>query len=571
MFTGELLKQAEQYTSEGLHPRLVTEGYEAAKDMVLEYLDACRVPQPNIFKDRETIANVARTSLRSKLSEEVANNMTEAIVEAMLCISFEDTPIDLHMVEIMEMQHKSGSESCFVNGIVMDHGTRHPDMPKLMKNVHILTCNVSMEYEKTEISSAFYYSSAEEREKLVESERKFTDEKVKQVIAFKRSVCKPGETFAIINQKGIDPLSLDMLAKEGIFALRRAKRRNMERLTLAFGGVAVNSFDDLSPDVLGWAGEVHEEGLGDDKFTFVQHAKNPKSCTILIRGPNKHTIEQIKDATRDGLRAVKAALEDKALIPGAGAFEVAAYRMLMRRKGAVSGKAKLGVEAFARAMLIIPKTLAENSGFDMQDMVIKVEEEQDRVDESDNGNGHLVGLNLDSGEPFYPGAEGVWDNYAVKRQCLQLATVLATQLLLVDEVMKAGMSRSTVVSRQTHVCLLQEKLWVQSHRRRTKAQEKSKLSHVSHILSIIKSVFRYRLFQSSIRPVNSLTWNGLEGKVPGFRLGAVSPRACGTGATDHGTDDATPRPFIDASFWNCFQLPCTTTMTLQPSSSCHVL
>lgn len=433
MFTGELLKQAERYTSEGLHPRLITEGYEIAKDMIVEFLEGFKVPQPNIYHDRETIANVVRTSLRTKLSTELADTMSEAIVDAMLAISKEGEPIDLHMIEVMHMQHRAGTDSCFINGLVLDHGARHPDMPRYMENCHILTCNVSMEYEKTEISSGFYFSNAEEREKLVASERKFTDEKVRQVIEFKRKVCKPGENFAVINQKGIDPVSLDMLAKEGIFAVRRAKRRNMERLTLACGGVPVNSVDDLEPEVLGWAGKIREETLGEEKYTFVEDVREGKSCTLLIRGPNKHTIEQIKDAVRDGLRAVKGALEDKALIPGAGAFEIAAARMLMRRKNAVSGKAKLGVQAFADALLVIPKTLAENSGLDVQDALIKVEEEQERSEMP-------VGLNLSTGEPFLPASEGIWDSYTVKRQSLSMATILATQLLLVDEVMKAGKS-----------------------------------------------------------------------------------------------------------------------------------
>lgn len=249
LFTGELLKQAERYTSEGLHPRLITEGYEIAKEMVLEFLESFKVPQPNIFHDRELLTNVARIALRTKLSIESADNMSEAVVNSMMSISEEGVPADLHMIEVMTMQHKSGSDSTFVNGLVLDHGTRHPDMPHSLKNVHILTCNVSMEYEKTEISAGFFYSSADERERLVESERKFTDEKVRSIIDFKRRVCKEGESFAIINQKGIDPVALDMLAKEGIMALRRAKRRNMERLTLACGGSPVNSVEDLEADV----------------------------------------------------------------------------------------------------------------------------------------------------------------------------------------------------------------------------------------------------------------------------------------------------------------------------------
>lgn len=401
--------------------------------MVLEFLDSFKVNFPEIASNREVLTSVVQTSLRTKLSVESADRMSSAVVDAITSIYEEKVPLDLHMVEIMEMQHKSGSDSKFIDGIVLDHGARHPDMPRFLENVFILTCNVSLEYEKTEISSGFYYSNAEERERLVESERKFTEEKVKQIIEFKRRVCANGENFAIINQKGIDPLALDMLAKEGIFALRRAKRRNMERLTLACGGSPVNSLEDLEVDVLGWAGKVTEETLGEDKYTFVENVKEGKSCTILIRGPNKHTIEQIKDATRDGLRAAKNAIDDRALVPGGGSFEVAAYRMLMRRKTAVSGRAKLGIEAFANSLLVIPKTLAENSGFDVQESIIQLEEEQER-------SGETVGLNLNTGEVFLPAVEGVWDSYIVKKQSLNLSTVLATQLLLVDEVMKAGKS-----------------------------------------------------------------------------------------------------------------------------------
>lgn len=124
-------------------------------------------------------------------------------------------------------------------------------MPKRLEKCYILTCNVSLEYEKTEVNSSFFYSTAEQREKLQGSERKFTDERCQKIIDLKRSVCDGGKkNFVVINQKGIDPICLDMFAKEGIIALRRAKRRNMERLVLACGGNAVNSVDDLTVEDL---------------------------------------------------------------------------------------------------------------------------------------------------------------------------------------------------------------------------------------------------------------------------------------------------------------------------------
>jgi len=432
LLCGELLKQADRRVGEGLHPRVITDGFDLARDATIDFLNEFKVDAENALEDRDLLTAVASTSLRTKLDSELAGQMTNAVVDAVQCIAELDKPVDLHMVEIMEMPNKMATDSRFVNGIVLDHGSRHPDMPKLLENCFIMTCNVTFEYEKTEVQSGFYYSTAEEREKLVESERKWLDERCRQVVNFKRSVCTNGEGFVIIDQKGIDPLSLDIFAKEGIIALRRAKRRNMERLTLACGGHPIHSVEDLDKSMLGWAGKVSEVTLGDDKFTFVEECKHPKSCTILIQGPNKHTIDQIKDALRDGLRAVKNSIEDRFVVPGAGAFEVAAAANLkinVMRK--VKGRAKIGVEAFADALLVIPKTLAENSGLDVQDVIIKLNDEHEETEMP-------IGLDINTGEPILPADEGIWDNVRVKRQCLYLSTVLANQLLLVDEVMRAG-------------------------------------------------------------------------------------------------------------------------------------
>lgn len=330
------------------------------------------------------------------------------------------------------MVHQSAADTRLIKGLVLDHGSRHPDMPTELTNCFIMTCNVSLEYEKSEVNSGFFYNSAEQREKMVEAERKFTDDKVKQIIALKRHVCaKDTAGFVLINQKGIDPLSLDMLAKEGILALRRAKRRNMERLTLACGGLAINSTDDMEPAMLGYAGRVYEQTLGEDHFTFVEDVRHPQSCSILIKGPNEHTIAQIKDAIRDGIRAVNNTIEDQGVVPGAGAFELAAHQALYAFKETVKGRAKLGIQAFADALLVIPKVLAENSGLDVQDALLACQEEL-------QASGKAVGLDLYSGEPMLPLQEGVLDNYRVKRQFVHLAAALATQLLLVDEVMRAG-------------------------------------------------------------------------------------------------------------------------------------
>ncbi|PVD31205.1 hypothetical protein C0Q70_06617 [Pomacea canaliculata] len=326
LIIGELLKQADLYIAEGLHPRLITEGFELARDKALEVLEEVKVKREI---DRDILIQVARTSLRTKVHQDLADLLTEHVVDAVLAVLRPKEPVDLHMVELMEMQHKTEMDTALVRGLVLDHGARHPDMKKRVENAYILTCNVSLEYEKTEVNSGFFYKSAEEREKLVAAERAFIDERVRKIIALKKQVCDgTDKNFVVINQKGIDPFSLDMFAKEGIVALRRAKRRNMERLTLACGGMAVNSVDDLTPDTLGEAGLVYESVL-----------------------------------------------------------------------------------AFAEALLIIVKVLAQNSGLDPQEAIVKLQQEY-------MGPQPAVGLDIKTGEVLIPVDVGILDNYRVKRQLL---------------------------------------------------------------------------------------------------------------------------------------------------------
>lgn len=462
LLVGELLRQAERFIQEGVHSRVISEGFDVAKAGVLQFLEQFK---RRIDVDRATLISVANTALATKLHAQLASQLSADVVDAVLAVKPRTTttvqapapaadgsseavsewavqdPIDLHMVEIMKMQHKADTDTQLVRGLVLDHGARHADMPKRVRNAFVLTLNVSLEYEKTEVNSGFFYSSADQREKLVESERRFVDAKLRKIVELKNAVCDaPAGTpeaerhsFVVINQKGIDPMSLDVLAKHNILALRRAKRRNMERLQLCCGGVAQNSVDDLSPEVLGYAGLVYEHTLGEEKYTFVEETRDPRSVTLLVKGPNAHTINQITDAVRDGLRSVKNAVEDDALVPGAGAFEVAAQAHLLDTvRRSAKGRAKLGVEAFANALMVIPKTLASNAGLDIQDAIVMLQEEC--------ADGHTVGLDTQTGEPMDPVTAGVWDNYRVKRHMIHSAAVIASNLLSVDEILRAGRS-----------------------------------------------------------------------------------------------------------------------------------
>jgi len=439
---GEMMRQCEMNIMEGLHPRLLTEGFNIAKDEALKFLASgkCVIPVPTSGPElKDILTQVARTALATKIGAAEKEMLAKACTEAVLAVRAgqknPDDEVDLHMVEIMHMKSKTSTDTRFVDGLVLDHGARDDNMPKHLENCYILTCNVSLEYERSELGAGFYYSSPEQKAKMAEAERKVTDDRTRAIIALKKEVCtkENGKQFVIVNQKGIDAVALEMLAKEGILALRRAKKRNMERLVLACGGEAVNAVEDLTPKALGEAGLVYIHTLGDDSFTFIEQVKHGNSCTLFLRGSNDHTIAQLKDATRDGLRAVKNVLDDKAVVPGAGCFEVMLHQHLTKFADSVEGKKKLGVRAYADALLVIPKTLAENSGHDVQAALIAVQEAALKAKP-----GEFVGLSLETGKAIDPTKAGIYDNVCVKRSLVDTAGVIASQLLLVDEIMKAG-------------------------------------------------------------------------------------------------------------------------------------
>lgn len=148
LIIGELLKQADLYISEGLHPRIIAEGFEIAKRKALEVLEQVKIKKE---MKREILLDVARTSLQTKVHPQLADVLTEAVVDSVLAIRRPNYPIDLFMVEIMEMKYKSETDTKLIKGLVLDHGARHPDMKKRVDDAFILTCNVSLEYEKTEL------------------------------------------------------------------------------------------------------------------------------------------------------------------------------------------------------------------------------------------------------------------------------------------------------------------------------------------------------------------------------------------------------------------------------------
>ena len=414
---GEILKNIEKYLEKGIHPQILCDGIDLARMEIENWLPTQLI---STELNRETLLKCAKTVIETKLKKTLSEKIANIAVDAILTIYSEKKILDLERIEILQINNKTESDSKWIRGLVLDHGARHPDMPKIVYNAFILLCNINLEHERSEIDSSLKFESIESREKISINEREIIDRRVNKIIQLKRSVCIGNNRgFVLINQKGIDTISLDLLAKEGILGIRRAKRKNLERISLLCNCTPVNSVNNLKAEILGFSGIIYEQIIGEEKYTFFENVSNPFSGTILIKGRSSFIRKQIENSILNSLKVLKLGVQDNGFLKGAGGLELIMQKHLLNFSKNIPGKKKYGIRAFANAISSIPLTLFENSGFKIDNLskCIEVYEKYN----SDIENRDIKKIKC-------------LDSFSVKKQIFVSVSFIITQILLIDDI-----------------------------------------------------------------------------------------------------------------------------------------
>jgi chaperonin GroEL (HSP60 family) len=257
---------------------------------------------------------------------------------------------------------------------------------------------------------------------FLEEEEKMLKEMVEKIAATGANV--------VFSQKGIDDMAQHFLAKKGIYAARRVKKSDMEKLEKATGAKIVMNLDDLTPNDLGQAEKVEEIKIGEDHLTFVTGCKNPKAVSILVRGGTEHVVDEIERSLQDALHVVAKAIEDGKVVTGAGSAAIEISLGLREYASTVGGREQLAIEKFADAMEIVPRTLAENAGLDPIDMIISL-----RKAHKDGKKNH--GIDVFNGQIEDMWKLGVIEPIRVGQQAIDSATEAAVMILRIDDVVAA--------------------------------------------------------------------------------------------------------------------------------------
>jgi len=425
VLAGEFLKKAEELLDQNIHPTVIVSGYRKAVQKAVEILE--KMSTTVDLEDKETLKKVALTSMGSKAVGTAREHLAEIAIEAVKQIAEkrgEKWVADIDNIQIIKKEGKSLHDTELVKGVILDKEVVHAGMPKRVENAKIALLNCPLEVEKTEFSAEIRIRDPLQMKAFLDKETEMLKKMVEKI--------KGAGANVVICQKGIDDVAQHFLAKEGILAVRRAKESDMEKLSRATGGKIVTNLEDLKPEDLGYAELVEERKIGDDRMVFIEGCKDPRSVSILIRAGLERMVDEAERAMHDALSVVSDVIERNKIVPGGGAVEAELAKELRRYAAQIGGREQLAIEAFADALEVVPKTLAENAGLEPIDIMVELRAAHEKSD------GYMYGVDVFNGEITNMYEKGVIEPLAVKEQAIKSAAEAASMILRIDDVIAAS-------------------------------------------------------------------------------------------------------------------------------------
>jgi thermosome len=422
VLSGELLKRSEDLIEQNVHPTVICEGFRLAAEKAVGLLGSHGIETKN---DDAVLMEVAKTALTGKSAGAVKSFMADICVRAVNAVGIidgEQRIVDLSDIKVEKRQGGSIKDSTLIDGIILDKERVHAGMPRSISGAKIALVNSAIEVKKTEVDAKIQITDPNQLSKFLEEEENYIRELVEKI--------KNSGANVLICQKGIDELAQHYMAKSGIFAIRRAKKSDMEALSKATSGKIVTNLDDLTPEDLGNAERVEEKKIGESEMTFITGCPEAKSVSVLLRGGTEHVVDEIRRAFDDAVGVVSVAWEDGAVLTGGGSVLAALSRDLRTFAETVGGREQMAIEAFASALEIVPRTLAENAGLDPVTTLIEL-----RKAHAD-GQSH-AGINVYEGGVVDMRKANVIEPLRVVEQAIQSATETAVMILRIDDVISS--------------------------------------------------------------------------------------------------------------------------------------
>jgi len=426
VLTGDLLRQAETLLDQKIHPTTIINGYRKATAKALEVIDEVAEDVDPADPDyKKILIDVAKTSMSSKFVSGNRDSLAKTVVDAVLAIA-KDVPAgeDLN-IDNIPRQKQTGmvvEKTELVKGLVLDKEVVHAGMPKKVEGAKIALIEAALEVTKTEFDAKISIKDPSSMTSFLEEEERMLKEMVNTIVESGANV--------VIAQKGIDDVVQHYLAKEGILAVRRIKKSDVERVHKTTGAAIVSKIRNLTAADLGKAKLIEQREVGDDKMLFIEGTPKSSVVTLLVRGGTDHIVDEVDRALNDALYVVRDVVMHPQVTYGGGALAAEISKQLRDYSSTLEGREQYAVNSFADAIESLPNTLAENAGLDPIDVIVNL-----RKAHTEGKVNH--GIEISKGKVDDMKKARVVEAAVVNKQIVMSAAEAAMMILKIDDVISS--------------------------------------------------------------------------------------------------------------------------------------
>eukprot|EP01027_Heterolobosea_sp_BB2_P025272 GEZU01038781.1.p1 GENE.GEZU01038781.1~~GEZU01038781.1.p1 ORF type:complete len:572 (-),score=215.95 GEZU01038781.1:179-1894(-) len=424
VLAGEFLKEAKNFVEEGVHSQVIIKAFRQAATLALGKLKelSVSIESDDINKKKELLTKCAGTALNSKLIGGANKEFfAKMVVDAVMHL---DEDLDIDLIGIKKVQGGALQDSMLVDGVAFKKAFSYAgfeQQPKKFENPKILSLNLELELKSEKENAEIRLDDPAKYQSIVDAEWRIIYEKLEKIVASGAKI--------VLSKLAIGDLATQYFADRGIFCAGRIPEDDLRRVAKATGAQMQTTVNDLIPSVLGQCAHFEERQIGGERYNIFSGCPEAKTATIILRGGSEQFMDEAERSLHDSIMIVRRAVKHASVVAGGGAIEMELSKYLREHSRTIHGKAQLIINAYARALEVIPRQLAENAGFDSTDILNKL-----RQKHATGGKWYGVDINnediTDTFEAF------VWEPTLIKRNAIGAATEAACLILSVDETVR---------------------------------------------------------------------------------------------------------------------------------------
>jgi len=431
ILAGEVMQMAEPWLERGIHPQLIISGYTRALDDAITFINNLAVPIDT--KNRQEMLKIISSCIGTKFVSKWSDQMCALALDAVTTVSIEENgrkEIDIkRYAKVEKIPGGEIADCCVLKGVMLNKDVTHAKMRRKIENPRILLLDCPLEYKKAESQMNIEVSNPDHWTTILKLEEEYVAKMCADIIKLKPDL--------VFTEKGLSDLAQHYFVKNNITAFRRVRKTDNNRIARACGATICHRTDELQESDVGTrCGLFEVKKIGDEFFCFIEDCKDPKACTILLRGASKDVLNEIERNLADAMSVARNVLFEPKLVPGGGAIEMAVSQALITKSNSIEGVQQWTYRGIANALEVIPRTLAQNCGA----KIVKVLTELRAKHASNPEKNFTFGIDGMKGTVADMRELGIWEPISVKTQTIKSAIESAALLLRVDDIL-SGISK----------------------------------------------------------------------------------------------------------------------------------